>query len=123
MGNKKDEMKLVRPEDVVVEQRGEFMPDNHVVNILMRGHKNMVNMFDNLGFKGFEFVHPRYGYKVHFFAKENIVAMIDYHGSNTLNVEILNEDERDWFMESVEEYLGPDEANKLKEKGDDKHEK
>lgn len=123
MGIDRDNIKLVRSEDVIVEQKGEFMPDDHVVNILMRGHKNMLNMFDNLGFKGFEFVHPRHGYKVHFFAKENIVAMIDYHGSNTLNIEILNKEERDWFFESVEEYLGPDEADKLRAKGDVKHEK
>lgn len=114
MDKNENKMELVKLEDVVVEQKGEFKPDNHVANILMRGRKNMVNMFDNLGFRGFEFVHPRYGYKVNFFAKGEIVAMIDYHGSNTMIVEILNEEEREWFMESVEEHLGLEEVEKLK---------
>ena len=121
MGNNEDKIKLVKPEDTIVEQKGEFKPDNHVVNILTRGRKSMANMLDNLGFKGFEFVHPRYGYNVNFFAKGDVVMMIDYHGSNTLVIEVLNKEEREWFMESVEEHLGQEEVEKLKEKGDAKH--
>lgn len=121
MGNNKNGIELVKSEDIVMEQNGEFIPGKHVVSVLMRGRKNMVNMFDNLGFKGFEFVHPRNGYMVNFFAKGDIVVMIDYHGSNTLVIEVLNEEEREWFMESVEEQLGKEEAEKLKEKGDIEH--
>lgn len=118
MGKSKNGIELVKSEDVVVEHSGEFSPDKHVESVLMRGRRNMKNMFDNLGFKGFEFVHPRNGYEVDFFVKGNMVVMIDYHGSNTLVVEVLNEEEREWFMESVEEHLGKEEVEKLKEKGD-----
>lgn len=127
MGIKENKIELVKSEDVVQEQKAEFKPGSHVTNILMRGRKNMANMFDNLGFKGFEFVHPRHGYMVNFFVKGDVVAMIDYHGSNSLVVEILNEEEREWFMESVGEHLGSEEVKmlrnmgKLKEKGDIEH--
>ncbi len=114
-------VELVRPEDVVIEQKSEFKPAQHLVDILMRGRRNMINMFDNLGFKGFNFVHPRYGYNVDFFAKKDIVVMIDYHGSNVMSVEILNEEEKEWFIESVEEHLGSEDAEFLTGKGDGKH--
>lgn len=116
MGKIENKMELVRLEDVIVEKTGEVKPDNRVVSVLARGSKSMANMFDSLGFRGFEFVHPRYGYKVNFFVKGDIVVMIDYHGSNILVVEVLNEEEREWFMESVEEHLGLEELEKLKQK-------
>jgi hypothetical protein len=109
-----NKIELVRLEDVIVEKNGGFKPDNHLVSVLVRGRKNMANMFDSLGFRGFEFVHPRYGYNVNFFVKGGMAVMIDYHGSNTLVVEVLNEEEREWFMESVEEHLGLEEVEKLK---------
>lgn len=118
MGNNKNKIELVKQEDTVIEQNREFIPDKYVASILMQGRKNMANIFDNWGFKRFEFVHPRNGYKVDFLAKGNIVVMIDYHGSNTLVVEVLNKEEREWFMESVEEHLGKEEVERLKEKGD-----
>jgi hypothetical protein len=116
MENSQKKVELVKAEDTLIEKKSEFKPDDHIVNILIHGRKNMINMFDNFGFKGFEFVHPRYGYNVNFFVKGDIVMMIDYHGSNALVVEVLNEEERDWFMESIVEHLGQEEADKLKEK-------
>ncbi len=118
-------IKLVDKEDVAVEKETienglhiiEFKPDDHVANILMRGHRNMANMFDNLGFKGFEFVHPRYGHKVNFFAKGDIVMMIDYHGLSTMVIEVMNEEETEWFMETIGEQLGPEELKNIKELG------
>lgn len=114
MGKNDNKMELVKLEDVIVEKNGEFKPDNSMASVLMRGRKSMANMFDNLGFRGFEFVHPRFGHKVIFFVKGDMVVMIDYHGANTLVVEVLNEEEREWFMESVEEHLGLEEIEKLK---------
>ena len=115
-------MELIKTEDVAIEKEStenglhisEFKLEDQVAAILIRGRRSIVNMFDNLGFKGFEFVHPKYGHKVNFFLKGDMVFMIDYHGLSSLVIEVLNKEEREWFMESVEEHLGSEEMKNLK---------
>lgn len=113
-------MDLVKIEDVVIEQnvmeqKGEFRPNDHIVDMIKQSRDHVEHMFNDMGFKGFVFVHHRYGHNVHYFAKTDVVIMIDCHGLNTLSVEVLNEEEREWFMESIEEHLGQEELEQLKE--------
>lgn len=106
-------MELVKQEDVLTEQKNEFRPHDHIIDMLICVCDHMEEFLKGMGFKKFVFVHYKYGHDVNYFVKEDAVIMVDYHNSNTLIVDVLNKEEREWFVESVGRCLEPEETEHL----------
>ena len=107
-------LELVKEEDVLVEQKkSEFEPQDYMINLLKSNRDNIAQKLKDMGFKRFLFIHPKYGYKVDYFVNPDMVIMIDYHNTNIMTVEVLNKEEKEWILESIEEQLGKEELSNM----------
>lgn len=79
-----------------------------MLEVLAELYAQTVSWLKAQGFKNFLFAHPREYYEVDYFVKGNDIIIVDNH-QNALIVEVLGEEDANWFIESIKEELG-DEA-------------
>lgn len=102
---------LAKEEETTIKEESESQLREDLKEVLEDIHDLALGGIDVHGFKSYAYVHPNQDYEVTYFVKGTDVIMVDYHGTNTLNVEVLGKKEAGVFLDTIKEAFGIEELN------------
>ena len=89
-------------EEVIEEEiRSEFQVSNGLKVVLEDVFDLTTGGMEMHGFKKHILVHPTKDYDVEYFVKGPNVIMVDFHGTNSLNIEVLGRNEADMIINEL----------------------
>lgn len=99
----------VQPEEATIpieevieeEEKNEFQVSNGLKVVLEDVFDLTTGGMEMHGFKRHVLVHPTKDYDVEYFVKGPNVIMVDYHGTNSVNIEILGRKETDLIISEL----------------------
>lgn len=89
---------IPKEEIIVEEDKSEFQVSNGLKVVLEDVFDLTTGGMEMHGFKKYVLVHPTKDYDVEYFIKGPNVIMVDYHGTNFLNIEVLGRKEADMII-------------------------
>lgn len=89
---------IPKEEIIVEEDKSEFQVSNGLKVVLEDVFDLTTGGMEMHGFKRHILVHPTRDYDVEYFIKGPNVIMVDYHGTNFLNIEVLGRKEADMII-------------------------
>ncbi len=95
------ETTIPKEEIIMEEERSEFRVNNGVKVVLEDVLDLTTGGMEMHGFKRHVLVHPTKDYDVEYFIKGPYVIMVDYHGTNSLNIEALGRNEADMIIDEL----------------------
>lgn len=95
------EATIPREEIIAEEEKSEFQVSNGVKTVLEDCLDLTTGGMEMHGFKRHTLMHPTKDYEVEYFIKGPNVIMADYHGTNSLNIEVLGRNEADMIINEL----------------------
>lgn len=92
------EATIPKEEIIVEEERSEFQVSNGLKVVLEDVFDLTTGGMEMHGFKRHILVHPTKDYDVEYFVKGPNVIMVDYRGTNSVNIEVLGRKEADMII-------------------------
>jgi hypothetical protein len=89
----------------------EFEISDELKELLSDIHTLAIGGMDVQGYKSYTAGHPVNDYEVIYYVKGITVIMVDYHGTNTLTVQVLGRKDTEWFINNVKDAFGIHELN------------
>lgn len=92
---------IPKEEIIVEEEINDFQVSNGLKVVLEDVFDLTTGGIEMHGFKKHVLVHPTKDYDVEYFIKGPNVIMVDYHGTNSLNIEVLGRKEADMIISEL----------------------
>lgn len=92
------ETTIPKEEIIMEEERSEFKVNNGLKVVFEDVLDLTTGGMEMHGFKKHVLVHPTKDYDVEYFIKGPNVIMVDYHGTNSLNIEVVGRKEADMII-------------------------
>lgn len=92
---------IPKEEIIVEEEINDFQVSNGLKVVLEDVFDLTTGGMEMHGFKKHVLVHPTKDYDVEYFVKGSDVIMADYHGTNSLNIEVLERKEADMIISEL----------------------
>ncbi len=89
----------------------EFEVGEELRDLLKDIHDLTLGGMDVQGYRSYTAGHPKADYEVTYYVKGITVIMVDYHGTNTMTLQVLGRKETEWFINNVREAFGVQELN------------
>jgi hypothetical protein len=95
------ETTIPKEETIVEEEKGEFQVNNGLKVVLEDVLDLTTGGMEMHGFKRHVLIHPINDYDIEYFVKGSNVIMADYHGTNSLKIEVLGRREADMILSEL----------------------
>lgn len=96
-----EETTILKEEAIVEEETNDFQVSNGLKTILEDVLDLTTGGIEMHGYKRHILVHPTKDYDVEYFVKGSNVIMVDYHGTNSVNIQILGRKETDMIISEL----------------------
>lgn len=108
-----EEPNIVGNKETAIENKAikEFEVNEELKELFSDIHSLAIGGMDVQGYRSYTAEHPIHGYEVTYYIKGITVIMVDYHGTNTLTVQVLGRKETEWFINNVKDAFGIHELN------------
>ena len=96
-----EETTIPKEEVIVEEEINDFKVSKSLTGILEDVFDLTTGGMEMHGFKNHALMHPEKDYEVAYFVKGPNVIMVDYHGTNSVNIEVLGRNEADMIINTI----------------------